>query len=99
MPKAKKDTKPKKEKKPSDKLADKTSLEKFLQTIFGDDQKKTLKRLYKKVEEINELEPKYKKMSEEELSDQTEILKSKLNKLTKKSEAELAKKNLYLIKN
>ncbi len=94
MSKAKKDTKPKKEKKPSDKLADKTSLEKFLQTIFGDAQKKTLKRLYKKVEEINELEPKYKKMSEEELSDQTEILKSKLNKLTKKSEAELAKKKL-----
>ncbi|MBR3180849.1 preprotein translocase subunit SecA [Candidatus Saccharibacteria bacterium] len=89
-----KDTKPKKEKKPSDKLADKTALEKFLQGIFGDAQKKTLKRLYKKVQEINKLEPKYQKMSDEELADQTEILKEKLNKLTKKSEAELAKGKL-----
>ena len=89
-----KDTKPKKEKKPSDKLADKTALEKFLQGIFGDAQKKTLKRLYKKVQEINKLEPKYQKMSDEELADQTEILKEKLNKLTKKSEAELAKEKL-----
>lgn len=83
-----------KEKKPSDKLADKTKTEKFLQTIFGDAQKKTLKRLYKKVEEINGLEKKYEKMSDEELSDQTEILKAKLDKLTKKSEAEAAKENV-----
>ncbi|MBR3257104.1 preprotein translocase subunit SecA [Candidatus Saccharibacteria bacterium] len=94
MSKNKIDKKPKKEKKPSDKLADKTNLEKFLQTIFGDAQKKTLKRLHKKVEEINSLEPKYKKMSDEELSDQTSILKEKLQKLTKKSEAEAAKKAL-----
>ena len=89
-----KSPKPKKAKKPSDKLADKTKTEKFLQTIFGDAQKKTLKRLYKKVEEINKLEKKYEKMSDEELSDQTEILKQKLAKLTKKSEAEVAKETI-----
>jgi len=33
-----------KEKKPTDKLADKTKTEKFLQGIFGDAQKKILKR-------------------------------------------------------
>ena len=80
MPKVKPDKKPKKDKKPTDKLADKTALDKFLQGIFGDAQKKTLKRLYKKVQEINKLEPKYEKMSDEELSDQTAILKDKLKK-------------------
>ncbi|MBQ3261338.1 preprotein translocase subunit SecA [Candidatus Saccharibacteria bacterium] len=82
MPKAEKLKTPKKtkEKKPSDKLADKTALDKFLQGIFGDAQKKTLRRLYKKAQEINALEPKYQKMSDEELSDQPSILKEKLKK-------------------
>ena len=75
-------TKVPKSKKPTDKLADKTALDKFLQGIFGDAQKKTLKRLYKKVQEINKLEPKYEKMGDEELSDQSEILKDKLMKVT-----------------
>ena len=49
------DKKPKlrKEKKPTDKLADKSALTKFLQGIFGDAQKKTLKRMWKKAQEIN----------------------------------------------
>ena len=84
----------KKEKKPTDKLADKTKLEKFLQGIFGDAQKKTLKRLYKKVQEINKLEPKYEKMSDEELAEQTAILKKRLEKLTKQEEAKTAKEKL-----
>ncbi|MBR3368380.1 preprotein translocase subunit SecA [Candidatus Saccharibacteria bacterium] len=70
----------KKEKKPSDKLADKTALTKFLQGVFGDAQKKVLRRLYKKVLEINKLEPKYQAMSKEELADQTRIFKEKLEK-------------------
>ena len=41
----------KKEKKPTDKLADKTALTKFLQGIFGDAQKKILKRMWKKAQE------------------------------------------------
>ena len=47
--------KPKKEKKPTDKLADKSGLTIFLQHIFGDAQKRTLRRLAKRVEEINKL--------------------------------------------
>ena len=78
--KAPKAAKVRKEKKPTDKLADKTAMTKFLQGIFGDAQKKTLKRLYKRVLEINKLEPKYEKMSKKELAEQTEVLKSKLPK-------------------
>ncbi len=70
----------KREKKPSDKLADKTALTKFLQGVFGDAQKKVLKRLWKKAQEIGKLEPKYEKMSDEELAGQTEIFKKQLEK-------------------
>lgn len=65
------------EKKPTDKLADKTALTKFLQGVFGDAQKKILKRMWRKAQEIGKLEPKYEKMSDEELAAQTEILKKK----------------------
>lgn len=68
----------KKEKKPTDKLADKTALTKFLQGIFGDAQKKVLKRLWKKAQEINQLEPKYTKMSDEKLAAQTDIFRKKI---------------------
>ncbi|MBQ6354894.1 preprotein translocase subunit SecA [Candidatus Saccharibacteria bacterium] len=72
--------KTKKEKAPSDKLADKTATEKFLQGIFGDAQKKTLKKIYKRVLEINKLEPKYEAMSKKELAEQTEVLRKRLEK-------------------
>ena len=78
----------KKEKKPTDKLADKTALTKFLQGIFGDAQKKTLRRMWKKAQEINKLEPKYEKMSDEELAEQTEIFRSKIDKALKVARAE-----------
>ena len=78
----------KKEKKPTDKLADKTALTKFLQGIFGDAQKKVLKRLWKKAQEINKLEPKYEKMSDEELKAQTEKFKAKIQKALKTAKAE-----------
>ena len=70
----------KKEKKPTDKLADKTAMTKFLQGVFGDAQKKVLKKLWKKAQEINKLEPKYEKMSDEKLKEQTEKLKEQLKK-------------------
>ncbi len=73
-----------KNKKPSDKLADKTTTTKILQGIFGDAQKKTLKRLIKRVADINKLESKYQAMDKKELAAQTEILKNKLAKLNKK---------------
>ncbi len=82
--KPKKTAKPAKEKKPTDKLADKTLLTHILQGIFGDAQKKTLHRMYKKVMEIGKLEPKYEKMSDEELQKQTEALKNRLKDGTEK---------------
>ena len=73
----------KKEKKPTDKLADKTALTKFLQGIFGDAQKRVLKRMWKRAQEINKLEPKYEKMSDEELAGQTEIFRQRIDKALK----------------
>ena len=69
----------KKEKKPTDKLADKTALTKFLQGVFGDAQKRILKKMWKKAQEIGKLEPKYEKMSDEELAKQTEKFRKKLS--------------------
>ncbi len=83
-----KEAKKAKEKKPTDKLADKTALTKFLQGIFGDAQKKILKRMWKQAQAIGKLEPKYEKMSDKELAGQTEIFKKHLAKALK--EAELA---------
>jgi preprotein translocase subunit SecA len=51
-----------------------------LTKIFGDPQKKTLRRLQKKVDAINELTDKYKKLSKPELKKQTEVLKKRLAK-------------------
>ena len=78
-----KKNKVRKEKKPTDKLADRTAMTKFLQGIFGDAQKKILRRLWKRAQEINKLEPKYEKMSDEELKEQTEIFKKKIAKALK----------------
>ncbi|MDO4507854.1 MAG: preprotein translocase subunit SecA [Candidatus Saccharibacteria bacterium] len=77
-----------KEKKPTDKLADKTALTKFLQGVFGDAQKKILKKLWKKAQEIGKLEPKYEKMSDEELREQTERFKKRIEKALKQARAE-----------
>ena len=79
----KKPKKVKKEKKPTDKLADKTALTKFLQGVFGDAQKKILKKLWKRAQEINKLEEKYEAMSDEELKAQTEVFKEKIDKALK----------------
>ncbi|MCL2094955.1 preprotein translocase subunit SecA [Candidatus Saccharibacteria bacterium] len=67
-------------KKPTDKLADRSAKTRFLQHIFGDAQKATLKRLEKRVSEINALEEKFKKMKKKELQGYTEVLKEKLKK-------------------
>ncbi|MBR3163877.1 preprotein translocase subunit SecA [Candidatus Saccharibacteria bacterium] len=79
-----------KEKKPTDKLADKSGMTKFLQHIFGDAQKKTLRRLEKRVVEINKLSIKYSEMDETELRSQTEKLKKRLTKLQRQVEADRA---------
>ena len=86
-PKAKKAPK---DKKPTDKLADKTATTKFLQHIFGDAQKKTLHRLQKRVAEINRLAGKYSEMDEDELRKQTAELKKRFEKLNKQAQAKAA---------
>jgi len=49
-----------------------------LTKVFGDPQKKILKRLQKKVVAVNALEDKYKKLSKADLKKQTEVLKKRL---------------------
>lgn len=51
-----------------------------LTKVFGDPQKKILRRLQKKVDAINALEDKYKKLSKAELKQQTELLRKRLAK-------------------
>ncbi|HEU4914031.1 MAG TPA: preprotein translocase subunit SecA [Candidatus Saccharimonadales bacterium] len=48
--------------------------------VLGDPQVRTLKRLKKRVREVNALEPKYKKMSDKDLKAQTDKLKNRLKK-------------------
>ena len=79
------------EKKPTDKLADRTTTTKVLQHIFGDAQKRTLKRLQRRVAEINKLEAKYAAMDDAELAAQTEILRKRITKYTKQEQARIAK--------
>ena len=54
--------------------------QKALTKVFGDPQARILKRLRKKVEQINKLSDKYEKMSDDELKAQTPLLKKKLKK-------------------
>lgn len=48
--------------------------------ILGDPQARTVKRLKKRVKEVNALADKYSKMSDKQLKDQTEVLKKRLKK-------------------
>lgn len=52
----------------------------FLKTILGDNQKGTVRRLRRRVGEVNKLEPKYKNFKDAELAKQTEVLKERLKK-------------------
>ena len=84
----------KKERKPTDKLADKTTTTRILQGIFGDPAKRNLARMRKIVKIINSLEPKYEAMSDDELKAQTNVLKERLDTLNKKAEANIARAKL-----
>lgn len=53
---------------------------KYLKRVLGDPQVKTIKRMRKLVGVINKLEPKYKKMSDKKLKEQTSVLKKRLEK-------------------
>ena len=52
----------------------------ILKKVLGDPQAKTLKRLKKRVSEVNALSDKYKKMSDAKLCEQTKVLKKRLEK-------------------
>ncbi len=81
-------TRPHKEKKPTDKLADKTALTKFLQGVFGDAQKRVLKRLWKRAQEVGKLESRYQAMSDKELQAQTTEFKRKIDQALKQERTE-----------
>jgi preprotein translocase subunit SecA len=55
-------------------------MKKILKRVLGDPQVKTIKRLQRRVRDINALEPKYKKLTDKQLQAQTEKLKERLKK-------------------
>lgn len=55
-------------------------MKKVIKRVLGDPQVKTLKRLKKRVKDINALEDKYKALSDKKLQAQTEELKKRLEK-------------------
>lgn len=63
---------------------------KLAKRVLGDPQIRTLKKLTKRVADINKLADKYKKMSDKDLQKQTDIFKKQLKK-AKNLEAELDK--------
>ncbi|MBQ3432884.1 preprotein translocase subunit SecA [Candidatus Saccharibacteria bacterium] len=63
-----------------------------MQGVFGDAQKKILKRLWKKAQEITKLESKYEAMSDEELKAQTDDFKERIDKALKQVREESAAK-------
>ncbi len=56
------------------------SRQKALTKVFGDPQKRAVKKLEKRVAEVNKLAGKYKKMSKPELRKQTDVLRQRLDK-------------------
>src|ERR1700748_101044 len=55
-------------------------MKKVLKRILGDPQVKTVKRLRKRVREVNALEDEYKKLSDSKLREQTKVLKERLQR-------------------
>ncbi|MGB4796150.1 MAG: preprotein translocase subunit SecA, partial [Candidatus Saccharimonadales bacterium] len=55
-------------------------MNRVLKRILGDPQAKTIKRLRKRVRVINELAPKYEKMTDKQLREQTDKLRARLKK-------------------
>ncbi|MEO8862851.1 MAG: preprotein translocase subunit SecA [Candidatus Saccharimonadales bacterium] len=55
-------------------------MNKVFKKVLGDPQAKTLRRMRRRVRDVNALEPKYKKMTDKQLQAQTAKLKSRLKK-------------------
>ena len=68
-------------------LVEDNKTEKFLTKVFGDPQKKVLRRLQKKVNEINALSEKYKEMTDEELKNKFDNLTLEVREEDKKTDA------------
>jgi preprotein translocase subunit SecA len=62
------------------KLTGSTSVKQFLTKIFGDPQAKIIRRLRKKVRQVNALADDYKKMKDAQLKKQTDELRKKVKK-------------------
>ena len=56
------------------------TLNKLFKRVLGDPQAKTLKRMKKRVKDVNSLEPKYKKLTDKQLKEQTNVLRTRLEK-------------------
>ena len=52
----------------------------FIKKILGDNQNGTLRRMRRKVKDINKLEPTYQAMKDKQLAEQTAVLKKRLEK-------------------
>ncbi len=55
-------------------------MKKIFKRVLGDPQAKTLKRMKRRVKDVNALEPTYKKLTDKQLKEQTEKLKNRLKK-------------------
>lgn len=55
-------------------------MKKVLKRVLGDPQAKTIRRMRRRVRDVNELEPKYKKMTDKQLREQTSKLQDRLKK-------------------
>ncbi|MGH9857014.1 MAG: preprotein translocase subunit SecA, partial [Acidobacteriota bacterium] len=55
-------------------------MKKVLKRVLGDPQVRTLKRLKKRVNDVNALSDKYKKMPDKKLAEQTDKFKKRLEK-------------------
>ena len=61
-------------------MVEENKVDKLLTAVFGDPQKKILRRLQRKVDEINDLGEKYEEMSDEKLKETFEKFKKSLSK-------------------
>ena len=61
-------------------MVEENKVDKLLTAVFGDPQKKILRRLQRKVDEINDLSEKYNKMSDEKLKETFKKFKKSLSK-------------------
>ncbi len=55
-------------------------MKKVFKKILGDPEARTIKRMQRRVADVNKLEPKYKKLTDKQLKEQTDKLKKRLEK-------------------